>query len=284
MRYSEYTNVGDFLSVVKPNLLRDECVNSLMLGICLRIVERPDYESEPPHLATVTSGEELHLAAVRTPPRKSLHIYAADLENPAGLEVLVEGLSSSGVGAPEVFAIEPLAKAFAGAWSAKTGVSAREGTRQRIHRLERVVHPTYPPGDMRQATRADLDLVREWASGFHQDCFHEPPYERTIAGAERRVSDGTLFLWVDETPRAMAARNRPTPTGECISYVYTPPEHRNHGYASAVVARLSQKILDEDKSFCTLYTDLGNPTSNSIYRKLGYVGMADFLDIELGEG
>jgi predicted GNAT family acetyltransferase len=76
------------------------------------------------------------------------------------------------------------------------------------------------------------------------------------------VVDGALFLWDDGTPRAMAARNRPTPNGECVSYVYTPPEHRNHGFASAVVARLSQKILDDGKSFCTLFTDLSNPTSN----------------------
>jgi len=66
--------------------------------------------------------------------------------------------------------------------------------------------------------------------------------------------------------------------------VYTPPEHRNRGYASAVVARLSQAILDGGKSFCTLFTDLGNPTSNRIYRKLGYVGVADFLDILFHNG
>lgn len=66
--------------------------------------------------------------------------------------------------------------------------------------------------------------------------------------------------------------------------MYTPPEHRNRGYASAVVARLSQAILDGGKSFCTLFTDLGNPTSNRIYRKLGYVGVADFLDILFHNG
>ena len=39
-------------------------------------------------------------------------------------------------------------------------------------------------------------------------------------------------------------------------------------------------ILDEGKEFCTLYTDLSNPTSNSIYRNIGYVAVADVEDIE----
>jgi len=75
-------------------------------------------------------------------------------------------------------------------------------------------------------------------------------------------------------------RTRPTPHGEAIGFVYTPPSERRKGYASAVVARLSQRILDEGKLFCTLYTDLSNPTSNSIYQKVGYRAVADVVDIE----
>jgi hypothetical protein len=32
--------------------------------------------------------------------------------------------------------------------------------------------------------------------------------------------------------------------------------------------------LDSGKKFCTLYTDLDNPTSNSIYQKIGYKPVA----------
>jgi hypothetical protein len=43
------------------------------------------------------------------------------------------------------------------------------------------------------------------------------------------------------------------------------------GHASALVAALSQRMLDTGKKFCFLNTDLANPTSNDIYRKLGYL-------------
>ena len=81
----------------------------------------------------------------------------------------------------------------------------------------------------------------------------------------------------------MAGSSRGTPNGATISAVYTPPEHRGNGYASACVAALSQWLLDDGKHFCTLYTDLSNPTSNKIYQNVGYHRIADCAMIALGE-
>ena len=47
------------------------------------------------------------------------------------------------------------------------------------------------------------------------------------------------------------------------------------GYASANVAAVSQMMLDSGRRYCFLYTDLANPTSNSIYQKIGYRPVTD---------
>jgi predicted GNAT family acetyltransferase len=60
-----------------------------------------------------------------------------------------------------------------------------------------------------------------------------------------------------------------------VSGVYTPPELRCKGYATSCVAELSRNILQSGKKFCMLYTDLANPTSNSIYMKIGYWPVCD---------
>ena len=57
--------------------------------------------------------------------------------------------------------------------------------------------------------------------------------------------------------------------------MYTPPELRGRGYATALTAELSQRLLDGrlfegGRRFCFLYTDLANPTSNAIYERIGY--------------
>ena len=71
---------------------------------------------------------------------------------------------------------------------------------------------------------------------------------------------------------------RPTKNGISVSGVYTPKDFRKNGYASALVACTSQKMLDAGKTFCVLYTDTANPMSNKIYQQLGYKEIATSKD------
>ena len=65
----------------------------------------------------------------------------------------------------------------------------------------------------------------------------------------------------------MAARSDPVFAVLRVGPVYTPPGHRNCGYASALVATVSSAVRTKGQR-CILYTDLGNPTSNAIYRAI----------------
>jgi predicted GNAT family acetyltransferase len=55
-----------------------------------------------------------------------------------------------------------------------------------------------------------------------------------------------------------------------VAPVYTPPEHRRRSYGGAVTAAVSRAALDGGATDVVLYTDLANPTSNSVYQRLGY--------------
>ena len=82
------------------------------------------------------------------------------------------------------------------------------------------------------------------------------------------VDDGSE----DNTTEAAQALQVPPEIGyNVIRY----EEHRGKGYASACVAAMSQHLLDGGKTFCTLYTDLSNPTSNKIYQNIGYRPVVD---------
>ena len=74
----------------------------------------------------------------------------------------------------------------------------------------------------------------------------------------------------------MAARNRPTRHGISISYVYTPPQFRRQGYAYALVYQLSQHLLNTGNTFCALFADQKNPSSNRIYQRIGYQQISAF--------
>jgi predicted GNAT family acetyltransferase len=53
---------------------------------------------------------------------------------------------------------------------------------------------------------------------------------------------------------------------------------RGRGYAGACTAAVSQTILDGGAQFCTLFTDLSNPTSNGIYQRIGYRPVCDYTE------
>ena len=78
-------------------------------------------------------------------------------------------------------------------------------------------------------------------------------------------------------PVSMAGYTREMQTVVGVAYVYTPPYERGKGYATSIVAQLSQLAINKGYKKCVLYTDLANPTSNSIYQKIGYNPICDSL-------
>jgi hypothetical protein len=125
-------------------------------------------------------------------------------------------------------------------------------------------------------TDSDEKLVWEWMAGFVRDVGVSAPPTGFV---QSLLDERKLFFWDDDGPRCMVAAGRDSPHGACITTVYTPREHRRSGYATAAVAAISRNLLNAGKHFCCLYTDLSNPTSNSIYAKIGYEPVRD--DVEL---
>ena len=102
-----------------------------------------------------------------------------------------------------------------------------------------------------------------------------------LEAAPERLRSGSLFVWDNDGPVSMAGWTGKTLNGVRVTFVYTPPEFRRHGYASACVAALTQRLLDEGNRYCCLYTDLANPTSNRIYQQIGYRAVCDVADYAL---
>src|SRR5690606_30034355 len=100
--------------------------------------------------------------------------------------------------------------------------------------LRQVIHPTYSPGYMRQATLDDLDLAAQWLVEFTEEA-HATVENLTLdqarEQAQKKIELSGLYLWQDEEPVSLAGTTRPTPNGIAIGPVYTPPQFRGKGYA-----------------------------------------------------
>jgi predicted GNAT family acetyltransferase len=150
---------------------------------------------------------------------------------------------------------------------------------QKIYQLERVTQPVGVGGRFRLAEESDREVLTHWSQAFAKESLPEKEHqteEYWRLRSERVIAARMAYLWeVDGAPVATASTGRPTKNGITVSGVYTPPEHRRHGYASALVADICQKMLDSGKRFCTLYTDVANPTSNKIYQAVGFREIAE---------
>ena len=78
---------------------------------------------------------------------------------------------------------------------------------------------------------------------------------------------------------SIAGFGGPTPNGIRIGPVHTPRARRGRGYGTAVTAAVTRLQLARGRTLCFLYTDLANPTSNAIYRRLGYVTVCDSREV-----
>ncbi len=269
-----HASLGAFRRRADAWLLEREAEHNLMLALAARL-EKSSVGFEPPiYLATIERGREILGCAFRTPPFNLLITrLPAEVARPLARDVAGVYEELRGVLGPD-----PEAAALAEAWSELRGVVVREGRpamRERIYQLERVIAPERPaPGIARPATDADLGTVASWVAAFSAEAGVAANEERT----RELVAGGRILLWDDQGARSMAASSGDTPNGSRVGYVYTPPEWRGRGYASACVAALSRRILDAGRRFCFLYTDLSNPTSNSIYRRIGYEPVCDVVD------
>jgi len=284
-----FDDVAECARVVEPFLLANEAAHCLQLGILSTLEQQPNaWGGEPPYLAAVEHDGEVALVVIRTPPHNvTLSLVGPDVSPDAALALVARDLRAVyGDALPGVVGPAPLSGAFAAAWTHLTGRASAVTMRERIYRLDAVIPVSGVSGAPRVATRADRDLLARWIAAFVAESGPEPTdaeawADRALASAP--ALRGT-YLWErDGEPVSLVGYSGPTPHGMRIGPVYTPPEHRGHGYASACTAAVSQMLLDGGRSFCFLFTDLANPTSNKIYQAIGYrpvidVDMSTFAD------
>ena len=273
-------DVDEFEGAAGAFLARREAEHNLMLGLlpAIRAGHWPDA-----HFCVVRASERVVAAALRTPP---MPLILSLVDDPEAVAVAVEALAGSTPDLPGVVGPKGPADEFALLWQTRTGRRARLKMAERIFRLTRVVPPRPVAGHLRRATANDRDRVADWMRAFVLEAMGpEEDVSTSGAIADRWLTEPGrwLYVWDDGRPVSMCGASGETVNGIRIGAVYTPPELRGRGYASACVAAASQAQLDRGRRFCFLYTDLANPTSNKIYQAIGYRPVCDVDEYRFGE-
>ncbi|MEV0801475.1 GNAT family N-acetyltransferase [Kribbella sp. NPDC050281] len=266
------TDAAAFERTVFPFLQRDPVLNNLLMSsVHQRANGTAIAETGPSYFVSVHDGDVVG-AAMRTPGRGvylgALRAEFADPVADAYADVLLELDGVEGD--------RPAVERFGRRWCELRGVRATESTVSRLHKLGTLSPLTADAGHARLMRADEVDVVGAWGlDGF--------PRELRLGyreWADRHLEQQTMWIWeADGDPVSMVGYRPPT-FGVCrIGPVYTPPEHRRHGYAGALTSHVSAKVLAQGNQLC-LFTDLANPTSNKIYHQAGYRPVADFVHVE----
>ncbi|MDP2813270.1 MAG: GNAT family N-acetyltransferase [Erysipelotrichaceae bacterium] len=283
MQLKIYTNVHEFYNDTYEVLMRHEAQNMIPLGNIIIGHEGKDKTDwrDPANwfMVTVSDDKGIQLTAIMTPPH-NITLYATDNTiNTMAVKCLVDGLKDYEI--PGVTTEKSLAEYFAKEYTARKGLTFKASMSQCIYELNTVNPNIKQMGVVRLLEEKDMCFFPYWLEAFNAASRYGKT-EMSIPQEEKlyryRLSAKKLYvLEVDGIPVSMAGFTREMQTAIGVAFVYTPPYYRGKGYASSCVAQISQLALDRGYTKCVLYTDLLNPTSNSIYKKIGYTAVCDSL-------
>jgi hypothetical protein len=277
MQLRRFDSIKEFWQCTQNYLLQYEAEHNALLGVVHTLLHYPERYSESPYLAVcasrnsegITQTDNILGIAIRTPPNKLLLSKVQDLN---ALKLIAEDLQQEQL--PGVSGLVAEVESFVQAWQTLTGQSCRREIEMRLYQLTQVEPVAAVSGYLRLATESDRSLLLQWVAAFYSEI--GMVNEEIEPMVDVQLKRQSLYLWDDGIPVSMVGGREFSPTAARIAPVYTPPEYRRKGYATACVAALSQKLLDQGCDRCFLFTDLANPTSNRIYQQVGYHPICDW--------
>lgn len=223
---------------------------------------------------TVLAAGKVVGVAGQCPP--TMPLLLTPMLRPAVAAIATTVAADPEVHVPGVMGEAATAATFAGCWSEQVESRVRVHAGQRLYRLGALADIDAVPGGLRPARDDDRAGLLPWFRAFVDETAASMP-DDLDERLTRMLSSGELHVWEDGEVVAMARATPAAAGASRIGYVFTPAELRGRGYASACVAALSAHVRDVLHVPCLLYTELANPSSNRIYRRLGYRAESEVL-------
>lgn len=260
-------DAGTVLEEAGAYLRADPVENNLVLTL----LDARSAHPEPGRYAWARDGGEVVGVGFQSPLAFQTVLTGMPTQ---AIEAFVDRLSDAWPDVPAVFGPADTVSRFAGRWAETLRVGATPVEGQRLYALGSLITPTGVRGQLRSATDDDAELILSWVHGFQRDTGSSVATADTV---RRRIGAGQIWIWDDRAAVAMATYTRAVAGVSRVGAVYTAPDHRRHGYGAACTAAVTQRALDAGADGCVLYTQLDNPQSNAIYRRLGYQPVSEHL-------
>ena len=307
MKFVRYSDSKDFLNDALEVLYEDEAINiAVIKGLITdsktgriqfeelltegneeereELLDKLDkiFWSNPKRLfaAVKDSCGSVLLTAYCNHPYKRLTLYAMQNKvNQSAVKLFVDELKCLGFNLPRIRAEQSLAECFKEAY----GGEFIKHSSMLAMQADRVVEMPYSSGFCRLIEEKDLVFAPFWQAECLKECNQDlEELDELYRYLKFTMNDNSAYLWEDKFPVSQAVICCKIDNCSQIGDVYTPPYYRKKGYATSLVSALTHVILAEHgKRQSVLLTDVDNPTSCSIYQKIGYKEVAMIDEVSL---
>ena len=286
LRLEFVTDATEFLATAGEHLAQNPVQNTVVTTVAERF-SRGEKGSPGDWWLVVRDGRDVVGAGMRTAPFPPRPAFLLTMPDAAAL-LLARTLYERQESLAGVNGALPTVRLCADELARLTGGTVEVAVHTRLFELLEVIPPAQPEGQLRAGSVEDCELAMAWFAAFMADADDQagrPPGSSPQETPDRqsimmRIESGWLWFWVNDAGDPVHLTSvGPVSFGVArLGPVYTPPEHRGRGYASAAVAQISQRILDQSARPC-LFTDQANPTSNRIYQAVGYRPVTDMANL-----
>lgn len=271
MRVSLHRTRDDFAPVVGAVYLPDP----VTFTVELTTLRTPALDAEPIMLS-VTDGDAAVGAAVQV---SDAALLTTGLD-PAHADHVAGALAQDHRHLPAVRGTRCSTTAFVAAWRNLTGLDAELTDVEPLYRLVDLTEPAGVAGQGRLALGREVELLVDWLDAFFVEAFHAPtdPAARRAYLDDIAVADGDVVVWTaGSTPVSMARVHAPLAGMSRIGPVYTPPQHRGHGYAAAVTVAAARHAHRRGAHEVVLFADAANSVANRVYRRIGFAAIDEHV-------
>lgn len=275
-------SVDEYSQAVRAFLEEEPCDRNVLLTVIDQVRAHPDADP-PPSFWWVTADSGSVVGTASWTPPYPLLVSSVPPDAAAGLAAaMVERAASLRIAPPGVNGPEASAGDVATAWTRITGDIIERERLILLNVLGRLIDVPTPSGTRRAATLDDVPMLARWLDAFRAEV--DLIVGNPVATADRSVRAGMYDLWIQDATPVCLVGHRVAAGVLRVGPVYTPPEHRNRGYARRLTYEVTAGALERPEvDAAMLFTDAANPVSNSIYRQAGYEPRDRHVEIEFVE-
>lgn len=280
MDVSTTHEAAEFAAAAGEWLARDPVANNLLLGHAHDPAGQLPGDGAATFARVSDDSGVVGAAWVMPPYRMTISAMPA-----AAATALAEHLHRSGTALPGVNGPQATAAAFAGRWRELTGGTATRERDQWLMSCDKVQQRGAAAGAPRPARADEVGRIGGWYAAVMRDSGldQDKIARHTRHMAETQFAAERLIVWeLGGEPIGAAGWGPPLAGVVRPSGVFVSPDHRQGGYAAALLGEVTARALEAGADACVCTHYLQYAAMRAVVEKVGYGKVLDITEYRFG--